>query len=72
MDEKELKPHEARVVEERYVLDGKITRLAGFLGQSDTRHIKREDIEILTEQLHHMREYLRVLDLRISRFYDAP
>jgi hypothetical protein len=60
--------YKQRVVDERMALNDKIDRLAAFVKTPVFTDMDDEDRSLLTQQLRTMRNYLDVLDDRITRF----
>ena len=64
-----MQPHQQRVVDEKSELDAKILALSNFVSTSMTFvALNHKDQDLLTMQLHTMRDYSRTLGLRIERF----
>lgn len=68
MEEKQLQPHQQRVVEERTELIEKITKLHAFLKTEIFDNLQEEDQNLLEEQVQLMMNYSDVLLKRINRF----
>lgn len=68
MEEKQLQPHEQRVVDERTDLIEKITKLHAFLKTEIFENLQEKDQELLEEQVQIMMNYSDVLLKRINRF----
>jgi hypothetical protein len=60
--------YKQRVVDERMALNDKIDRLAAFVKTPVFTDMDDEDRSLLTQQLRTMRNYLDILDDRITRF----
>ena len=61
-----------RVLEEKAFLESKVEKLDIFVraarrGELKDSRLDHSDIELLEEQLHYMRGYLRILNARIAR-----
>lgn len=68
-NEKELQPHQQRVVDERFELSEKSTKLNDFVGNNPLfEKLESDEQEDLKVQLDIMYQYIEVLDRRISRF----
>ena len=67
-EEKNLQPHEQRVVDERTELIDKITKLHAFFRTEIFKNIQEEDQNLLEEQGQLMMNYSDVLLKRIARF----
>ena len=67
-EEKNLQPHEQRVVDERTELIDKITKLHAFFRTEIFKNIQEEDQNLLEEQVQLMMNYSDVLLKRIARF----
>lgn len=65
---KQLQPHESRVVVERDDLDDKVGKLDVFIHSDHFEKVGKRSQELLTVQLGAMREYLSILDQRIELF----
>jgi len=66
---KELQPHQQRVVDERFELNDKATKLNDFIGNNPLfENIASDEQEDLKVQLDIMFQYIEVLDRRILRF----
>jgi len=59
---------QSRVIEEKKMLDTKLTSLSNFLMLDGFRKLTPEDRDLLERQEALMKELSRVLELRISRF----
>ena len=68
MIEKQLQPHEQRVVDERTDLIEKITKLHAFFKTEIFDNLQEEDQNLLEEQVQLMMNYSDVLLKRINRF----
>lgn len=68
MEQKELQPHEQRVVDERNELNEKITKLHDFFKNPIFQKLPEEDKNLLNEQSEIMMNYSDVLLKRINRF----
>ena len=68
MIEKQLQPHEQRVVDERTDLIEKITKLHAFFKTEIFGNLQEEDQNLLEEQVQLMMNYSDVLLKRINRF----
>jgi len=68
MIEKQLQPHEQRVVDERTELIEKITKLHAFFKTEIFDNLQEEDQNLLEEQVQLMMNYSDVLLKRINRF----
>ncbi len=68
MEEKQLQPHEQRVVDERTDLIEKITKLHAFFKTEIFENLQEEDQELLEEQVQLMMNYSDILLKRINRF----
>jgi len=68
MEEKQLQPHEQRVVDERTELIEKITKLHAFFRTEIFENMQEEDQNLLEEQVQLMMNYSDVLLKRINRF----
>jgi hypothetical protein len=68
-----MEPWQERVVEEKRELDGRIERLSAFLeGPAESGNLRDAvDASLLVSQLEVMRDYSRLLGMRIRRF-DRP
>lgn len=66
--EKNLAPHQARVVDEKNELDDKLGKLEGFLATDLFRGLPDEDRDLLVAQFGLMQAYSEVLAQRIERF----
>jgi hypothetical protein len=64
-----MEPWQERVVDEKRELDGRIERLSAFLEGPAERDAV--DASLLVSQLEVMRDYSRLLGMRIRRF-DRP
>lgn len=63
-------PAYIRAVDEKMNLEQRTEKLDTFIKEvknSNNPDIDATDLELLEEQLHYMRGYLRVLNIRISR-----
>ena len=65
-----LQPHQQRAVEEKRELDEKLHKLTAFLATAASAQVSLVEVRLLHEQLHHMLQYSRVLELRIRAFGD--
>lgn len=63
-----LKEYQKRVVAERAELDGKIVKLAAYLYSDAGYQLDDDDRNLMHHQLSAMRDYSRVLTLRIEAF----
>lgn len=68
MSEKQLLPHQQRVVEERNELVDKVTKLHSFFNTEIFESLPGEDQELLVKQEKVMKEYSDILLDRIKRF----
>lgn len=69
--EKQLKPHEQRVVDERNALAERTEKLNAFQTTDTFLSLPVADQELLKKQLELHNELLSVLEQRIARFYFA-
>ena len=60
--------YKTRVLDERSALHDKIDKLAAFLKTPTYSGLDDEDRALLSQQLRAMRNYIDILDERISRF----
>lgn len=67
---KELLPHQQRIVDEKTELDLKIFNLQKFIESNTTTYDNLSSYEKgdLTQQLHMMELYSKILQRRINRF----
>jgi hypothetical protein len=65
-----MKPHQERVVEERNVLNDKISALAAFLAkvQDGQFEVESSEQDRLATQLVIMQAYSNILNMRIKEF----
>ncbi len=63
-----MEAYQQRVLTERNDLDSKIRKLNVFLASPKSLEIDDDERSLLLEQLSYMKEYRRVLDLRINKF----
>ena len=68
MGEKELLPHQLRVVEEKEELLNKIEKLSMFLQTDKAKELSTEEYILLSVQLDYMNLYFNVLIKRIKVF----
>lgn len=68
MPEKQLLPHQQRVVEEKAALDEKLAKLLAFFDGDVYAALPTEDRLLLIAQHTHMRAYSDTLGTRIARF----
>jgi hypothetical protein len=68
MSEKDLQPHEYRVIDERDDLKGKVERLYAFTGMERFHRLPLSEQYNMVQQLNYMRGYLLCLDKRILAF----
>ena len=68
MSNKELQPHEQRVVEEKEQLGERLDKLRDFLQKGQPSFIDDEQWALLQEQQKHMDAYNDVLVKRITLF----
>ena len=68
MEEKQLQPHQQRVVEERTELIEKITKLHAFFNTEIFDSLQEKDQNLLEKQVQLMMNYSDVLLERINRF----
>lgn len=61
-----LLPHQQRIVEEKRELDEEIHKLTVFLASAASAQVSMAEARLMHEQLNHMLQYGRVLQLRIS------
>ena len=66
-----LAPHQQRVVEEKRDLDEKIHKLTAFLASAKSAQVSLVEVRLMHEQLTHMLQYARVLQLRIRAFEEV-
>jgi len=59
-------PHQQRVIEEKRELDEKLHKLTTFLATAASAQVSLVEARLLHEQLNHMLQYSRVLQLRIK------
>lgn len=66
---KELQPHQQRIVDEARELWGKAEALDSFIKSNPVfDNLPELDKQLLTTQLNAMRAYGNILDIRINRF----
>lgn len=65
---KVLAPHQERVVEEKTGLDEKVGKLEEFVKGTIHNTLGEDEQKRLADQLHHMKEYAKILGHRISAF----
>jgi len=65
----DLKPWQARIVEEKRELDVKINRLEIFMNGAEFFALEKEDALLMNRQLAHMKAYSGVLFERLDRLY---
>lgn len=68
MDNKELQPHQQRVIEERSDLVQKIGKLKSFMQGKLWDTLPTQEQELLEAQLRYMKKYSKILFLRIAAF----
>ena len=68
MGEKELLPHQLRVIEEKEELLNKIEKLSAFLQTDKAKELSTEEYILLSVQLDYMNLYFSVLIKRIKVF----
>lgn len=61
------------LVQEKAILEKRVEQLDNFvkscrLGEQDDQDISKNELELLEEQLHYMRGYLRCLNCRIEQY----
>lgn len=61
------------LIQEKAILEKKVEHLDNFvkscrLGEQDNQGITKYELELLEEQLHYMRGYLRCLNCRIEQY----
>ena len=66
--QRELEPHEVRVVKEQNELDDKIKKLTEFMETDLYKGLPKEEYGILMVQINAMMAYSMVLGIRISMF----
>jgi hypothetical protein len=57
-----------RVLAEKAELDDRIIKLATFLTNDNSNVLTMDEINVLFTQLHHMRQYSKILGGRIEKF----
>lgn len=69
MSEKNLLPHQQRVVDEKNELFDKIQKLENFIEVSPIyKNLSLIEMEDLNDQMRFMKNYLNILKRRINRF----
>jgi hypothetical protein len=68
---KELLPHQNRVISERLQLADKVNKLEAFVMSKEVSKLPALEKGLLNLQLEYMAMYLRVLDMRVSRYTGA-
>lgn len=63
-----MQPYQARVVQERDELLERIVELVDFMKSPTFEGLPAEETSLLRRQLSVMREYLQILDERVSVF----
>ncbi len=66
--EKQLLPHQQRVVDELAELQDKVNKLSIFIDTNLFQELSHTDRHLLTTQLDAMRVYGNILAMRIDRF----
>lgn len=61
------------LVQEKAILEKRVEHLDNFvkscrLGEQDNQDISKNELELLEEQLHYMRGYLRCLNCRFEQY----
>ena len=61
------------LVQEKAILEKRVEHLDNFakscrLGEQDDQDISKNELELLEEQLHYMRGYLRCLNCRLEQY----
>jgi hypothetical protein len=65
-----MKPHQARVVQEKKDLDTKLNKLLDFMESEEFRKLDRYEQLLMREQYHFMRHYSWILDTRLNYWQD--
>ncbi|WP_202724584.1 crAss001_48 related protein [Acinetobacter pittii] len=68
MSDKELQPHEQRVVEEKEQLGDRLSKLREFLAKGQPAFIDDKNWKLLKAQFEAMSQYYTILMARISLF----
>lgn len=66
--EKEILPHQQRVIEEKQNLQEKYVKLRDFLSTEIFNSLIKEEQDDLFKQYNVMKDYIDILDRRINRF----
>jgi hypothetical protein len=63
-----MEAHQERVVQEKWDLDLKVQKLEQFIDGEIHSNLVEDEKKRLAAQLHHMKEYSKILAERISAF----
>lgn len=69
--ERDLAPHQVRMVAEKEELDEKIVKLVSFIGSPTWSRLDKQERTRLTDQAIAMQEYSSILEKRIAAFSAA-
>ena len=67
-EEKVLLPHQQRVVEEKELLDDKLSKLRVFINTEIYKNLSNTDKILMNAQVTYMAGYSRILGMRINNF----
>jgi hypothetical protein len=63
-----FEPHQQLIVDEKKELDEKIHKLTVFLASAASAQVSVVEVRLMHEQLNHMLQYSKCLQLRIRAF----